>query len=149
MRYKLAKQQTAYYCFPACLQAVLREHGKEISQEEIARELNCTEEGASLKAVAEFLEKRKLKFEYHNYNETPFNEPDFLLQEAFEKGKHVLIAYPNSKGYHIFLVEHFSDPLVHTRDPKNAELYVVTLEQLMQKMHERKSGGFGLIGKLV
>lgn len=146
MRYKLEKQEKDYWCFPACLQAVLREHELGCSQGKIAEELKLDETGASLESVSDFLRTKGFDFNFYNYNEVPFNEPDSLIEN--NRHKNIIIAVANSKGYHVLLLEEFRFPNIVVREPRDTEAYRTDLYKLMRSMHHKKQGGFGLIEKL-
>ena len=149
MNYELTKQETSYYCIPAVLQAVLRRYGNEVSQTEIAQEINCGKGGAKFSEdLSPFFKRRNLKFEFVNYNETPFNEPDFLLSSALLRKKDVMLGYKNGAGLHIYLVANFYGSTVVLLDPNDCERREENLFDVVGKMFKEKTGGFGLVGKL-
>jgi hypothetical protein len=149
MRYHLDAQEGIDWCFPACLQAVLRRYDIETPQEEIAEELGVKGNGVGLVKVLSFLLRRDLDFNFWDHNKTPFNEPDTLLEDSLREGKDVLIAIPNSKGYHVSLLDDFVYPVLSVIDPKDAELKEMDISTLMREMAKGEwMGGFGLIKKL-
>ena len=147
MRYNLSKQENSYFCVPACLQAVLRNHNLELTQKEIAEQISCTEEGANLKNVAKFLSSLNFSFAGFNYNEVPLKEPELLLREHFGKS-HILIAKPHIRGHHHILLEDFLYPQISVADPEDCRRYIENLDELYRRMWQGKKGGFDLISKL-
>ncbi len=149
MRYKLSKQENHYFCVPACLQAILRRRNVELTQVHIAEEIGLDGTiGAELDNVKRFLASLSFDFNYLNYNETPFNEPDFFLHTNLREGKDILLARPNSAGKHVLLVEEFQDPKIFVADPEDAERYTTNIYDVMGIMFSKKSGGFGLVKRL-
>lgn len=149
MRYKLKTQEKNYFCGPACLQAVLRNHNILLSQKEIAKKISCNEtDGTTIQNIERFLKRLGFDFEFFNYNETPFNEPDFLLSN--NRDKDILVLYPNSEKNHFLLQENFKDPYMELldSDPEQTNPRIADLNKLIQRMFEKKKGGFGLISKL-
>src|SRR3989344_6129629 len=98
MLYKLKKQERDDYCMASGLQAVLIKYGISLSQKYIARQLKIKGKGARVEQVEKFLRKYNFNSSFYNYDKTPFNEPDFLLEDALSNEKDVLIAVKNSRG---------------------------------------------------
>jgi ABC-type bacteriocin/lantibiotic exporter with double-glycine peptidase domain len=146
MKYQLKGQEENDWCYPACLQAILRRHKIQLSQEEIARELGINGNGAREETVRLFLQKKGFQFEFYRHNETPFNEPDSLLEDSLKQGKDVLLGLSHIRGTHFCLLESFEYPTLQIRDPSNLELKQISLFDLITlMMGERFVGGFGLI----
>jgi ABC-type bacteriocin/lantibiotic exporter with double-glycine peptidase domain len=149
MNYNISPQENEYWCFPACLQAVLRRHNIEETQSVIASSLEVDSEGAKLARVSEFLKKRGFDFTFYNYNQTPFNEPDFLLAESSRRGADVLVAIPGKRLNHILLMAEFRDPELVLLDPEGCVERRRNLYELLREMHQRETGGFGVIDRLI
>ena len=149
MKYFLEKQKKWDWCYPACLQAILKRHKIGISQDEIARDLRINGNGARVYSVQNFLKKKGFKLYFFNYNETPFNEIDFFLEYSLEDGLDVLVAIPNPEKNHIFLLEEFNFPYLFLKDPDNLETEKIEIQKLTERMrHGSSVGGFGLVKKL-
>lgn len=140
--YDLTPQEKNNFCACSCLQAILRKYRKEIPQQEIARNLIPSEKGFFIndERIKEFLKKQGFDYNYFNYNKTPFNEPDMVLKENAD----ILIGV----NAHTFLLIDFPDPDLKLLDPKNGSVKQSDLYSLMKDMHEKKSGGFGLVKRL-
>lgn len=148
MIYTLVRQEHNHYCGPAIAQAILNEHGISLSQDEIALAVGCNEiEGTSVNNLGNFLHEKGFYLEFYDYNAVPLNEPDFMLAENIGK-KHIFVLYPNSEKNHFVLVLGFSDPIIKVADPHDLAKKSMNLDALMKRMHEKKTGGFGLVEKL-
>lgn len=144
-QYNLKPQEDNNLCVCSCFQAVFNNYGISLSQRQIAFKLTPAEKGFLIHddRVKQFLSSQGFSYEFYRYNETPFNEPDFLLEDNKEK-KHIIIGV-NS---HSYLLVYFKDPVIHILDPEDACVKQDNLSGLLRKMHEKDSGGFGLISKL-
>lgn len=150
MEYNLSRQEKPNYCIPAVLQAILRRYDEELAQQDIAAEIGLKESGAGFDEHLEFFfAKRNLQFTFYNYNETPFNEPESLLQEALMQGLDVMIGYDTGKGLHVQLMADFRGVILTLLDPSEKERHNENFFKILNRMSEKKSGGFGLVGKLV
>jgi len=154
MKYQLAKQETDYYCFPACLQAVLKRHGKELTQRDIATKIACNENGSNLNKVAEFLSQLGFDFDFLSYDTPHFTNPESFIKDKLIRNADILVAQPNSKGYHLLLIEDLlsaassKSPMIKVVNPENSDIYFADMHKLRELMSQRKSGGFCLIEKL-
>jgi len=150
-KYTLSQQETSYYCMPAVIQAILRRHGREESQDNIATEIKCDpKEGSGFgKLLHTFLAKRKFSLQAYCYNEVLFKEPEILVAGALERKLDLFVACPTrpERG-HITLAVAYRAPTLYVLDPKDSDVASVDLEKLYEKMWEHKFGGFGIIGKL-
>jgi hypothetical protein len=148
--YNLSEQENEYWCFPACLQAVLRRYQYHMgeTQKTIAEALQVDSEGAKLDRVSEFLKQKGFDFMFYNYNQTPFNEPDFLLSESSRRGLDVVVAIPGKRLNHIALMADFRDPELVLLDPEGCVERRRNLYDLLREMHQRETGGFGVIERL-
>jgi hypothetical protein len=149
MEYNLSRQEKPNYCIPAVLQAILRRYDEESTQQDIAAEIELKESGAGFDEHLEFFfAKRNLQYSYYNYNETPLNEPESLLQEALMQGLDVLVGYDAGNKLHVQLMEDFRGVILTLLDPSDAECHHENFFKMLNRMSEKKSGGFGLVGKL-
>ncbi|MBU2616195.1 MAG: hypothetical protein KKC19_03770 [Nanoarchaeota archaeon] len=142
--YHLIPQESGDYCVCSVLQAVLNYHGDAISQEEIAREVTPGCKGGFLindNLIKDFMSKRGYYYKYFSHNETPFNEPDFLLDQM--SAYHGLVA-TNS---HVRLLQDFIDPKLILIDPADGSFVRADLGDVRRVMASL-GGGFGLIKKL-
>jgi len=144
MRYNLSRQEEKYWCFPACLQAVLRRYDIHEEQRDIALALGTDENGTLTKGVKKFLRLRGFNFEHYDYNATPFNEPDFLLNESTMRGLDVVVAVPGTRIKHVLLVQRFQKDELTLLDPEGG-IKTRNLNDLYREMFQRKMGGFGII----
>ena len=148
MNYNFSEQENKYWCFPACLQAVLRRHRINESQEVIAEKLGVDNNGTQLHRAKGFLIKRDFDFCFYNYNEIPHNEPDFLLSESVRRGLDVLVAVPGREMRHVLLLKEFKDPRVILLDPEKFKEKTTNLYDLISEMQKSRTGGFGVIKRL-
>ena len=150
MRYNLSQQEEGNWCLPACLQAVLRRHEIYEEQEDIARDLGVDEDGAKIKRIEEFLKQRGFSFEDYNYNQTPFNEPNFLLNEARIRGDDVLVDIPVQKRdvKHSLLLQDIQGNELIMLDPDGVVKRTRNLYELHREMFQRKMGGFSVIKRV-
>ena len=148
MHYNLSGQENEYWCFPACLQAVLRRHNLDETQKTIAEALQVDSNGAKIVRVSEYLKQRGFDFVFYNYNQTPFNEPDFLLSESSRRGLDVVVAIPGKRLNHTTLMADFRDPELVLLDPEGPVERRRNIYELIKEMHQRETGGFGIIDRL-
>ena len=116
-QYDLIPQEEDNYCACSVLQAIVRNHGIELSQKDIAKNLTPTKKRLFLvydSKIKEFLHQKGLNYEYYDYNKTPHNEPDTLLKEINEKD--ILINVDSQA----FLLLDFKDPELSLLDPGDA-----------------------------
>ena len=142
--YNLIPQEENNFCGCSVIQAILNKYDIKVSQKEIAQELYPSSQGFYFNdsKFKEFISKKGFNYEFYWYNETPFNEPDFLLSENLEKD--ILFGWKN----HIRLVISFKDPNIEFIDPKNGEKQTKDLKEILKEMRENNDGFFGLIKKL-
>lgn len=142
MRYKLEKQEKPEWCYPACIQAVLRKYNHNFTQSELAEKMGTGKSGTYDKKVKQFLQSLALDYNYYNYDEVLFKEPELLIQTS----GHILISLP-SKLLHITLMESYNKErnMLRIIDPANLESKLFNLQALYSRMFSEKSGGFGLV----
>jgi ABC-type bacteriocin/lantibiotic exporter with double-glycine peptidase domain len=141
MRYCLTPQEKENYCACSVLQAIFRSHGIEISQEDIFNNLTPSEKGVILidEKFSNFIKQNGFDYEFYFHNETPFNEPEIIL----EQDKNIFLGWDN----HLRLLTSFSDPKVKFLDPKDAKEYSKDLREIRHLMSKDKKGLFGIITK--
>ena len=142
-QYSLTPQEEKNYCVPSCLQAILRNYNIEETQREIFQQLTPTEKGVLISddKFKNLLSIFEFNYDFFLYNQTPFNEPDFLLNKNSDKD--ILIGI----NEHCYILVLFQDPKLHVIDPKDAIIKEDELPNILNKMRKTKSGGFGLISK--
>ena len=91
--------------------------------------------------VKEFLDWQGLNYEFYWHNETPFNEPDTLLNENFHKDIILLM------DSHCYLLVDFKDPTLQMLDPLDDLLKKSGINEVLSEMN-KNDGGFGLISKI-
>lgn len=141
--YNITPPEEKNFCVPSCLQAILRYEGINIGQKDIAKKLSEAEEGFKVhdEQIKQFL--YELGFEYMPYwwNETPFHEPDLVLEEMNEHQgiigikNHAHIFY-DYKPYKLGII-----------DPNDKSIKIKEYYPLIREMSETE-GFFGLIKRL-
>lgn len=142
--FNLTLQEEYDFCVCSVLQAILRRHNLQFSQKEIAKNLTPGKNGGyqvNDDKIKNFLLSNGFKYEYYFWNETPFHEPDSLLEEMNKNDGMV------SLNKHNYILKYFKDPDLELINPDNGENIKQNLYTLLKEMHE-KDGGFGLIKKL-
>lgn len=145
--YDLSLQRKRDWCVPACLQAILRYEGVEITQERIIKQLNELENGLVLandEKIKSFMRRNGFNYRFYFCDETPFNEPDFLLNEMSKANNHGIVGV----NTHAFLLIDFKDPLLKLLDPGNGKIVTRDICDLDLEMREKSNGGYGLVEKI-
>jgi len=140
--YELTRQEKSDYCIPACLQGILRRYGHEISQEEIASNLDFGIEGEFFingKNIERFFIDFGLKYFVFRYNEIPRNS----INKFFDGNKDYFMLL-NS---HAELILSFSDPTLITLDPDDLSINERNINKIIQEMSENNKGHFGVVRK--
>ena len=142
-RSELTRQEKEDYCICAILQGILSEHGLYFSQDEIAANLSPTINGHLIydKKIKDFLRLKGFDYKFYWHNETPFNEPDSLLEEICANDGFI------GMGKHAYRVLAFTYPRIIVNDPEDARKKIINLQDLMRDLR-KLDGGFGLIKKL-
>lgn len=140
-KYFLKIQERENYCVCSVLQAIFQSEGINFSQDDIAVRLNPTNEGFSISDDKIKLFFRSKGFQYidFHHNETPFNEPDMLLEEM--KENHGVVGI-NS---HAYLLNNFDYPILNLIDPETGEAVERSMSELFGN---GKKIRFGLVKKL-
>ena len=149
------KQEKPNYCIPACIQAILRKCNIHEFQNEIAKELHCTEEHGVLfgENLGNFFKKRKISFQYYNFNEIPLDldaDACELSSYCFRENLDLIVGQPLKEfpKIHVELALDFKDPLIWLLDPVRCLPEEHNLNNIYRKMQKAKLGGFGLVRKL-
>ncbi|MCL5729975.1 MAG: hypothetical protein M1165_00190 [Candidatus Pacearchaeota archaeon] len=154
--YSLTSQERSDYCVCSVVQAIFRVHKINLSQDEIARNLTRSGDGFRVDdgIFSEFMKTNGFEYHHFVYNETPFNEPDTLLNEMNEHGGIVGIRepgqiYPHILRNHVYLLQNFEDPLLMLINPKNNGLVVKDIYTLRREMARMEVGFFGLFREYI
>ncbi len=139
----LIPQEKENFCVCSVLQGIFKNYNLEMSQEEIAQNLTPSKKGFYVDDFnfKNFLKSKGFDYKYYFYNQAPFNEPDFLLEEMKEENG--FLGFYN----HVYLLNDFRDPIVRLIDPSNNLLLEKKLTNLLYDMSQGY-GFFGLIKKL-
>ena len=146
MKYNLTPQEKSNFCVCSALQAILRSHGLEYTQDQIASRLNSSEDGSLIvdSMMEKFMSENSFRYNHFYYNTTPFNEPDTLLREM--DSHHGIIGIEMiGIGLHVFLLDEFKDPKLKVIDPKNGDVLNMDIYKLLRGMKDTNTGVFGLI----
>lgn len=148
--YNITLQENRDFCMPSVFQAIMRKYDFELTQEQIAREVNFSPEKlVYFEDCADFFKKRNLQFNFYHYNQTPWNDHEILVSEAFEKGQDLVVAYESPKKLsHAHLALDFSQRQLIMQDPGNFSIFSFDIYELERKMWADKVGVYGLVGKL-
>jgi len=140
----LKPQEKINYCVCSVLQAIFKTNNINVSQDEIAKNLEPTENGffTDGKIITDYLKQKGFDYIFHHHNQTPYNEPDTLLKEM-EIGKAII-----GVNDHVYFFIDFEDPFVYVIDPKDNSENKIELSNLRRDMAKHKSGFFGLVKKL-
>jgi len=137
--FELVVQEKWNFCLCCVLQAIFKKYGLTISQEEIAENLTPKTKGFAhddLK-IKEFMARNKFSYSCFWAHETPFNEPDGLLEEMCEDEGIIGI------NTHVYLLKDFQHPRLKIIDPKNGREFEKEYSELLKEMGY--DGFFGLI----
>ena len=139
----LASQERDDYCVCSVLQAILKGYGIDISQDEIASNLTPGEnENGFLvydERMRDFVEGKGLSYEFCWYNQTPLNDPDSVLLDMRDHSGFVGI------GSHLYLFQNYRRSQVELRNPKDNEIVVYDINDMVREMSSLERGSFGLI----
>ena len=144
MNYRLIPAERDDYCVCSVLQAILSMEGIDISQDDIAGRLTQAEDIGFLVDdidIKALMREYGFRYSYFPHNETPFNEPDFLLEDM--SANYGLIGV----GHHARLLQDFKYPQLTMIDPKEGSLVTMDLKEVRGLMAS-KGGGFGLAKRL-
>lgn len=141
--YNIIPQEKNNFCICSCLQAIFDKYKIKISQEEIAKNLTPAEKGFKIhdNTFKNFVNARGFYFEFYWHNETPFNEPESLLEEIMKNEGFVGI---NS---HTYLLNNFKYPELKLIDPNDKKIKIKNYDQTIKEMYNTE-GFFALIKKL-
>ena len=139
-RYDLTPQERNNFCVCSVLQAIFRRYEIGYSQKQIALELNPSEKGFFVDDLrfSEFMMRNGFSYTFFRHNETPFNEPDTLLEEMNSNNGIIGI------NDHTFLLSRFIYPQLEMIDPEYGKPLNKNLQEILKDMRNL-DGGFGLI----
>jgi hypothetical protein len=133
-------QERDNYCLCSILSDIFLNYNIIISQKNIADNLTPTPKGfrADDNAIKYFLKKNSFDYNFYWWNQTPFNEPDSLLNEI-----------SNNEGFigiedHTYRVLEFEDPMIMILDPVSESPKEFNYYSVMDKFR-KIDGGFGLM----
>ncbi len=140
MKYRLTPQEKDTYCVCASLQAIFRRHDLEVSQDDIASQLNPSKKGFYVDddAIKTFVGRQGFDYESYMHNQVPFGEYDFLVDDIAEHDG--FVGFDN----HVRLVIGFRDPTLMLLDPLQGERERKDLSDLVQQM-QKSAGYFSLL----
>jgi hypothetical protein len=140
-KYSLTPQLNKDYCMCSVLQAILNRYEINIPQEQISNQLTVSKYGHLVDdgKITDFLDSFGFNYTLHWNNETPFNEPDFILNEM---NKHDGFVGINT---HVYLLESFRDPYIRLNDPEDNNIITKDLPTVIEEMGNQ--GFFALIKK--
>lgn len=150
LRYDLSIQETDYYCVPAVVQAILRRHGHEESQEKIAESLKCTpENGTFLEEIRSFLKLKNLMAYFFHFDEVPSRIPELVIQDWIKKEQDLLVfSMTQENRHHTKLATYYDGKNLTILDPEDCRECSENLEGIYEHMRTTGIGGFGLVRKL-
>ena len=142
MNPKLIPQERENYCVCSILQGIFAKYGLNISQNEIAGNLTPSNNGHIIYdgTIKNFLKSKGFDYAFYWHDETPFNEPDSLLEQISENDGFIAM------GIHAYRVLSFVYPEIISEDPKDSGRKTFNLYDLMAQL-SKLGGGFGLIKK--
>jgi ABC-type bacteriocin/lantibiotic exporter with double-glycine peptidase domain len=150
---ELTVQERGDFCFCSVLQAIFRKYGIDISQEEIAGNLTPGDKmgyRVDDDKIKAFMKKLGFEYAFFYFDETPFNEPDTLLEEMQEQngivGIGVISPRDKQRHGHVYFLKAFQNPRVMLIDPKNGQEIEKNYYQMLREMGH--DGFFGLVKRI-
>lgn len=133
-------QEKDNYCLCAILSDIFLDYNITTPQKEIAKNLTPTQKGfrADDNKIKDLLRKNGFDYNFYWWNQTPFHEPDSLLNEI-----------SNNQGFiciedHAYRVLEFEDSMIILIDPVSESSTEVNYYSTMDKLR-KFDGGFGLL----
>lgn len=144
--YNIIIPEKKNFCVCSCLQAILNFEGKNISQKNISEKLTPSNNGCGFKVndnkIKRFLFERGFNYEFYWRNETPFNEPELILEDIEREKNHGLVGIKD----HVFLFYNFKYPELKLIDPNDKKIKTKDYSKLIKEMYNTE-GFFALIKK--
>ena len=142
-RYDIIPPEEKNFCVVSCLQAILGLEGIKINQEDISKKLTPAKDGFKVhdKRIKNFLFEFGFDYTFYWKDETPFNEPESVLEDM--RKDHGLVGIDN----HSYVFYDFKYPELKLIDPNNAQIKTKDYCQMIKEMCNTK-GFFSLIKKL-
>lgn len=151
INYNLSKQEKDYFCVPAIFQAILRKHGFEESQENLAKRLNCQPiEGTKLTtSFYNLFAPYGLKNEFIRTTQVLMGDPTFLIDEWISrKGDFYIFSEVAKDTRHARIAIGLEDKKVLLQDPGNLRITREDIDEIYAHIAKTRSGGFGLVTKI-
>jgi len=151
IKYQLSVQEKNYFCVPAIFQAILRRHGFEKSQEELATALDCQPpEGTNItNNFYELFTAYGLKNEFLRPTQVLMGDPSFLIDNWINTNGDFYVFSKTPKGNnHARIITGLENKQVLVQDPGNLELTRENIDEIYSYIAKTRSGGFGLVTKI-
>lgn len=145
--YNIIIPEEKNFCVCSCLQAIFDFEGKKISQKDISKKLTPSNNGCGFKVhdknIKKFLFESGFNYLFYWRNETPFNEPELLLEDMKKEKNHGLIGIKN----HSYVLSDFKYPELKLIDPNDKKIKIKNYDQMIKEMHNTE-GFFTLIQRI-
>ncbi|MBW2998510.1 hypothetical protein KY321_03135 [Candidatus Woesearchaeota archaeon] len=140
--YNIICQEEWNYCLCSVIQGIFNSYNLNLSQGEIANSLTPREKGFLVHddGINRFFQDNGFSYTHYWWNQTPFNEPDSLLETKDD----VILGWNN----HALLMNAFKNQEVIYLDPKDTIQKSLSYCDLMKNMYGSKDGFFGLVKRL-
>ncbi len=142
-KYNLIPQEKNNFCVCSVLQSIFNKYDISMSQKEISKNLTPTEKGFNIddKKIKNFLNNNGFLYTPYWKNETPFNEPENVLEDIIKHDGFIGIKD------HVYLVNYFNDPDIIITDPADISKIEKNLYSVRKEMEDSGNGYFCLIKK--
>src|SRR6056297_3364174 len=141
--YNIIPQEKNNFCVCSVLQSIFNKYNISMSQKEISKNLTPSEKGFKIddEKIKNFLNSKEFYYTAYWKNETPFNEPENVLEDIIK-----------SEGFigikdHVYLVNYFNDPDIIITDPADISKIEKNLYSVRKEMEDSGNGYFCLIKK--
>nr|MBI4156438.1 hypothetical protein [Candidatus Woesearchaeota archaeon] len=138
-------QEKNNYCVCAVLQRIFLEHKIIKSQNEIAKNLTPAKNGFRVddNKIKNFIKSEGFDYDFYWWNETPFNEPESILEDMKKNQNHGLVGIKD----HLHLFYDFKYPQIQLIDPSDSQIKTRDYYQMIKEMRNTE-GFFALIRKI-
>jgi len=139
--YSIIPQEKNNFCVCSVLQSIFNKYNISMSQKEISKNLTPSKKGFEIddKKIRDFLNNKGFYYNAYWKNETPFNEPEIVLEEMIKYDGFIGI------GNHVYLVNEFNDPEIIVTDPADVSKIEKDLYSVRREMEKANSGYFCLL----
>jgi len=140
--YRINRQEEWNYCLCSVIQGIFDYYDIYLFQNEIANKLTSSEHGFLVNDdnINNLFYDNGFKYSHFWWNQTPFNEPDSLL----ETEANIFFGW----NHHVLLMNEFRDQEIFYLDPKDCNQKSLSYGGILTNMRESKDGFFGLVDKL-